>query len=66
MMRRYPFLFSLLLVTSFCRAQTAVRVDVDLAKSTGKFAPIYSWFGYDESGYTTTQNGQACWPNCTI
>jgi xylan 1,4-beta-xylosidase len=59
MMRRYLFLFSLLLVTSFCGAQTAIRVDVDLAKSLGNFAPIYSWFGYDESGYTTTKNGQA-------
>ncbi len=59
MTRRYPFLLSLLLVTSVCAAQTAVRVEVDLAKPTGKFPPIYSWFGYDESGYTTTQNGQA-------
>jgi xylan 1,4-beta-xylosidase len=59
MMRRYLFLFSLLLMTSFCRAQSAVGIDVDLAKSTGKFMPIYSWFGYDESGYTTTQNGKA-------
>ena len=59
MIRRYLFLFSFLLVTSFCGAQTAVRVDVDLAKPTGKFTPIYSWFGYDESGYTATPNGQA-------
>jgi xylan 1,4-beta-xylosidase len=59
MMRRYLFLLSLLLVTSISRAQTAVRIDVDLAKSVGKFTPVYSWFGYDESGYTTTQNGQA-------
>jgi xylan 1,4-beta-xylosidase len=59
MMRRYLFLLSLLLVTSISRAQTAVRIDVDLAKSIGKFTPIYSWFGYDESGYTSTQNGEA-------
>jgi xylan 1,4-beta-xylosidase len=59
MTRRYLFSFSLLLVTLFCRAQTAVRIDVDLAKPVGKFMPIYSWFGYDESGYTITQNGQA-------
>jgi xylan 1,4-beta-xylosidase len=59
MMRRYLRLFSLVLVTSFCRAQTAVQVNVDLAKSVGKFTPIYSWFGYDESGYTTTPNGKA-------
>jgi xylan 1,4-beta-xylosidase len=59
MMRRYLFLFSLLLAASFCRAQTAVRIDVDLAKPVGKFTPVYSWFGYDESGYTATKNGQA-------
>src|SRR5271156_3259386 len=59
MIFRYLLLFSLLLATPFCRAQTAVRIDVDLAKSLGKFAPIYSWFGYDESGYTTAKNGQA-------
>jgi xylan 1,4-beta-xylosidase len=59
MTRRYLFLFSLLLLNLFCRAQAPVRVDVDLAKPEGKFTPIYSWFGYDESGYTTTTNGQA-------
>ena len=59
MTRRYLFLFSVLLLNLFCRAQAPVRVDVDLAKPEGKFAPIYSWFGYDESGYTTTKNGQA-------
>src|SRR6202453_1507496 len=59
MMRRDLFLCSLLLITVFSRAQTPVRVDVNLAKSEGKFTPIYSWFGYDESGYTATQNGKA-------
>src|SRR5579859_131852 len=59
MTRRYLLLFSLPLAAALCRAQTAVRVDVDLAKPTGKFTPIYSWFGYDESGYTATKNGQA-------
>jgi xylan 1,4-beta-xylosidase len=59
MTHRSLFLFSLLLLSLFCRAEDAVRVDVDLAKSEGKFTPIYSWFGYDESGYTTTTNGQA-------
>jgi xylan 1,4-beta-xylosidase len=59
MTHRYAFLLSFLLAAVACGAQTGVRVDVDLAKSTGKFTPIYSWFGYDESGYTSTQNGQA-------
>jgi xylan 1,4-beta-xylosidase len=57
--RGYTFLLSCLLAALCCRAQTPVHVDVDLAKSLGTFPPIYSWFGYDESGYTTTQNGQA-------
>src|ERR1700733_4012190 len=59
MTHRYAFLLSFLLAAVACGAQTGVRVDVDLAKSTGKFTPIYSWFGFDESGYTSTQNGQA-------
>jgi xylan 1,4-beta-xylosidase len=57
--RRSLFLFGPLLLSLFCGAQTTVRIDVDLAKSEGKFTPIYSWFGYDESGYTATQNGKA-------
>jgi xylan 1,4-beta-xylosidase len=59
MTRRCLLLICLLLATSLCEAQTTVRVDVDLAKPTGKFTSIYSWFGYDESGYTATKNGQA-------
>jgi xylan 1,4-beta-xylosidase len=57
--RGYPFLLSCVLAAICCRAQTPVHIDVDLAKSSGSFTPIYSWFGYDESGYTTTKNGQA-------
>jgi xylan 1,4-beta-xylosidase len=56
---RSLFLFGPLLLSLFCGAQTTVRIDVDLAKPEGKFTPIYSWFGYDESGYTPTQNGKA-------
>ena len=41
-----------------CRAQTQVKVNVDLAKSQGPFKPIYSWFGYDESNYTTMKYGK--------
>ncbi len=40
-------------------AQSAVKVDVDLGHSQGAFAPVYRWFGYDESNYTTTRNGEA-------
>ena len=48
----------LLLITALCHAQT-VQIRVDLARSAGKFLPVYSWFGYDESGYTVTPNGKA-------
>jgi xylan 1,4-beta-xylosidase len=59
MIRRSIFLLGLLLFSLFSQGQTPVRVDVDLAKFAGKFTPIYSWFGYDESGFTTTENGKA-------
>jgi xylan 1,4-beta-xylosidase len=40
-------------------AQTTVTVNVDLNQKVGSYKPIYSWFGYDESNYSTTKNGQA-------
>jgi xylan 1,4-beta-xylosidase len=55
----YGALLGLVLVSSLASAQSPVHIDVDLAKSVGKFTPIYSWFGYDESGYTATPNGKA-------
>ncbi len=39
--------------------QSTVDVQVDLQKSMGAFTPVYRWFGYDESNYTTTKNGHA-------
>ncbi len=39
--------------------QVAADVQVDLNKSSGPFLPVYRWFGYDESNYTTTVNGRA-------
>ncbi len=44
---------------SLCFGQASVDVRVDLEKSRGSLAPVYSWFGYDESNYTTTENGKA-------
>ena len=35
-----------------------VAIRVDLAKSVGAYKPIYAWFGYDESNYTTMQHGR--------
>jgi len=39
-------------------APSAVAIQVDLAKSLGAYRPIGSWFGYDESNYSTTPNGR--------
>ncbi len=39
--------------------QTRVDVQVDLQKGIWAFTPVYRWFGYDESNYTTTKNGRA-------
>ena len=35
-----------------------VSIQVDLAKAEGPYTPIYSWFGYDESNYTTMKYGK--------
>jgi xylan 1,4-beta-xylosidase len=39
-------------------SQTPVSIHVDLAKPVGIYKPIYSWFGYDESNYTTMKYGR--------
>lgn len=36
----------------------SVSIQVDLAKAEGAYTPIYSWFGYDESNYTTMKYGK--------
>ena len=36
----------------------AVEIHVDLAKPIGPYTPIYRWFGYDESNYTTMKYGK--------
>jgi xylan 1,4-beta-xylosidase len=35
-----------------------VSITVDLAKPVGSYKPITSWFGYDESNYTTMKYGR--------
>ena len=35
-----------------------VSIKVDLAKPQGAYTPIYRWFGYDESNYTTMKYGK--------
>jgi xylan 1,4-beta-xylosidase len=44
--------------TSQTAAPTPVSIRVDLAKSLGPYTPIYRWFGYDESNYTTMEHGK--------
>ena len=39
-------------------ASNPVSIQVDLAKPQGPYTPIYAWFGYDESNYTTMKYGK--------
>jgi len=39
-------------------ASNPISIQVDLEKSQGPYKPIYSWFGYDESNYTTMKYGK--------
>jgi xylan 1,4-beta-xylosidase len=39
-------------------SEPQVSIGVDLTKSVGAYKPIYSWFGYDESNYTTMRFGK--------
>jgi len=45
------------LLATVCQAQTMVSVQVDLSRPEGVYKPIYRWFGYDESNYTTMKYG---------
>jgi xylan 1,4-beta-xylosidase len=65
-MRRLVSVFAGVLVIASSAAQAAepgslpdrVSITVDLAKSLGAYKPIYAWFGYDESNYTTMPYGK--------
>lgn len=39
-------------------ANEPVNIRVDLTKTVGPYTPIYRWFGYDESNYTTMKYGK--------
>jgi xylan 1,4-beta-xylosidase len=43
---------------SLPEAARTVAIHVDLTKRVGSYKPIYSWFGYDESNYTTMKYGK--------
>ena len=49
---------ALAVLAAVCRAQSPVNVTVDLTKPVGPYTPIYRWFGYDESNYTTMKYGK--------
>ncbi len=57
-MHQFPWTVILVILTTMCQAQTQVKVNVDLAKTQGPYKPIYRWFGYDESNYTTMKFGR--------
>lgn len=50
---------TLVFAAALACAQSPLSVHVDLNRSLGPFTPVYRWFGYDESNYTTTPNGRA-------
>jgi xylan 1,4-beta-xylosidase len=52
------WILSAALLAATGRAQTPVNVTVDLARAQGTYKPIYRWFGYDESNYTTAKYGR--------
>jgi xylan 1,4-beta-xylosidase len=56
------FVLSFVLLAIMCQAQTLVVVKVDLSKPVGPYTPIYRWFGYDESNYTTMKYGMELLP----
>jgi xylan 1,4-beta-xylosidase len=39
------------------QSERTVAIHVDLTKRVGSYTPIYRWFGYDESNYTTMKYG---------
>jgi xylan 1,4-beta-xylosidase len=56
------FMISGLMGVSMAAAQSGsaetVNIRVDLTKVVGPYTPIYRWFGYDESNYTTMKYGK--------
>lgn len=57
-MRKFLLPFVLCAVALPTMAQSPVAIQVDLNKTLGVYKPIYSWFGYDESNYTTMKDGR--------
>jgi xylan 1,4-beta-xylosidase len=62
MMKVSALFISVVLVASLAAGQAPqsdpVSISVNLAKPVGSYKPITSWFGYDESNYTTMKYGR--------
>ena len=61
-MRKFGCVLSSVLLVIACQAQTPVAVNVELSKPLGPYTPIYRWFGYDESNFTTMKYGMQLLP----
>jgi xylan 1,4-beta-xylosidase len=57
-LRKFRWIAAVAVLAMAWQAQAQVSVNVDLAKPQGPFKPIYRWFGYDESNYTTMKYGR--------
>jgi xylan 1,4-beta-xylosidase len=57
-LRKFRWIAAVSVLAMAWQAQAQVSVNVDLAKPQGPFKPIYRWFGYDESNYTTMKYGR--------
>ena len=55
-------ILSAMILSIVCRAQTPVIIHVELTKPLGPYTPIYRWFGYDESNFTTMKYGMQLLP----
>ena len=51
-------LMSVSLLAAQSGSAGTVEVHADLTKTIGPYTPIYRWFGYDESNYTTMKYGK--------
>ncbi|HTT24950.1 MAG TPA: hypothetical protein VMG82_38910 [Candidatus Sulfotelmatobacter sp.] len=58
LLRAAAFSFSLLLFSHLLCAQAPVVIQVDAGRSLGPFAPVWSYFGYDEPNYTYAPHGR--------
>ncbi len=61
-MRKFGCILISGLLSIACQAQKPVSINVELSKPVGPYTPIYRWFGYDESNFTTMKYGMQLLP----